>query len=742
MKRTILMALAVTAVYPLSAQTVLPQFQLDKSSGALQVRNPSTNSNVTIGTINSNGDLDLTTGGVQIKNTLQTPKVNLIPGTGVTAPANGDMWSTDTGVFANVNGMNVSLTRPQYVNSATVYGMDPKQPATTNTAGLTAAFASPNPQVLQFGPGTYNLSCAQLTASSSISLVGAGMGTTVLRYPAGCTFTAPALLWDAKSNVKVADLTIDLNTPTYPSLTGGLMFRAYAGDASNLTVDHVGIINGATQSLQILVAAAGGHIYSGALISNNYLQMTPDVTTNNCIALTTVNGVGYIPSAKIVNNTCIGSGIQSDGLNTLVSGNDISGFKFGNAIYAQQNTPISLTNVTWSGGTATVSYANAPNFFVTGQNVGIQNVLPAGYNGLLKVTAVTPTSISYALAANPGAYTSGGLAVTVPSHFGCMFSNNIMHDTTNGVDINNSVHNGIENSCVNSTVVGNRAYNLGGSGYINFASGAKYIGNTATDTGYVGNLNTAGTEGDKSAFYVTTSGNGISWYTSKQVSLQGNSVLDDGIGNVKYGYFEVPNTGFDAKLRGNDFRGATQDLVVNSNLGSTTSDIGYTKTFSQMVSAGAAMRWTNLDTNSYHRWKLSCRDLTPTTSDKMSLQYGEGSPVSWLSSSNYKVVQSENANGTVNSSAVTGTGILMGLGNYDNNQASPGGFTAEWNDIGRSIGNKITSFRGSYNQNGSLNAYSGTGMWVNDTNPITALQLSPASGGTFYGVCTLEGFIN
>jgi len=44
----------------------------------------------------------------------------------------------------------------------------------------------------------------------------------------------------------------------------------------------------------------------------------------------------------------------------------------------------------------------------------ISGVNPSGYNGTWQVTAATGTTVSYALASNPGAYISGG-TVTSPN---------------------------------------------------------------------------------------------------------------------------------------------------------------------------------------------------------------------------------------------------------------------------------------------------------------------------------------
>lgn len=71
---------------------------------------------------------------------------------------------------------------------------------------------------------------------------------------------------------------------------------------------------------------------------------------------------------------------------------------------------ISITGASWVGGIATVTFANQTvNPYVVGQRVIVSGILTStGYNGTYNITAVTPTSISYPVVSNPGAYGSAG----------------------------------------------------------------------------------------------------------------------------------------------------------------------------------------------------------------------------------------------------------------------------------------------------------------------------------------------
>jgi hypothetical protein len=67
-----------------------------------------------------------------------------------------------------------------------------------------------------------------------------------------------------------------------------------------------------------------------------------------------------------------------------------------------------VTGASWAGGTATLTIATGHGF-TTGETVQVSGVNPAGYNGTYVLTGTAATTISYAVAVNPGAYVSGGL---------------------------------------------------------------------------------------------------------------------------------------------------------------------------------------------------------------------------------------------------------------------------------------------------------------------------------------------
>ena len=66
-----------------------------------------------------------------------------------------------------------------------------------------------------------------------------------------------------------------------------------------------------------------------------------------------------------------------------------------------------IAAATWSSGLATIT-TSAAHGLSTGYSVAISSAAPTGWNGTYVVTVIDDTHFSYALATNPGAWTSGG----------------------------------------------------------------------------------------------------------------------------------------------------------------------------------------------------------------------------------------------------------------------------------------------------------------------------------------------
>lgn len=456
------------------------------------------------------------------------------------------------------------LIRPQNAYDIRQWGLSSRQNSEVNGAALQNILSDRGSHEFFIPEGVFNLPCrSHYRAASSISLRGAGAGRSVLRLERACPqLDHPIMEWTSKSGVRISGWTLDLNDSRFTSLQSVLLFQAYAGDSTGLQIDHVAVINSNTLSLLIGVAAAGGFTYSKVVIDNNYLRMSPGQSQNQCIALSTVNGLGYIPDAKITNNSCIGSGIQADGAGTLIAGNDVSGYAFGTGIFTAFTSGSKVIGAQWFKGVATLTFSVAANPFVVGKAIHVQGSDPSGFNGTFTVLRATRASVSYSLPTDPGRYRSGGTIAPKLSNYNCVIKDNFLHDTESSIDVNRTAPGGLENNCVDSVITGNRAVNLGGAGFYNFASGARYINNEAVNVGFVGR-GSAGGEADSAAFVAFDNGSGLSWYTSSGLYFERNRSSDN-TGRMRFGYYEEPYHKFTTRFRDNHFSGSRGAMIVRA----------------------------------------------------------------------------------------------------------------------------------------------------------------------------------
>jgi hypothetical protein len=70
-----------------------------------------------------------------------------------------------------------------------------------------------------------------------------------------------------------------------------------------------------------------------------------------------------------------------------------------------------ITNATWAAGVATLTVSASANLWEVGEKITVSGMNPSGYNvTLATVTAKTSTTVSYALASNPGAFVNANVA--------------------------------------------------------------------------------------------------------------------------------------------------------------------------------------------------------------------------------------------------------------------------------------------------------------------------------------------
>lgn len=159
----------------------------------------------------------------------------------------------------------------------------------------------------------------------------------------------------------------------------------------------------------------------------------------------------------------------------------------------------------------------------------------------------------------------------------------------------------------------------------------------------------------------------------------------------------------------------------------------------QTASSSASLQFTNLPT-SYNTLFLNCAGLVPSANGtNIYLYVGEGSTPTWETGAHYSVAGEywNTANTGSNLTTTTASDALYN-GLAPVKTTFPVGLLMYINNVGSSTIYKMmtTKWTGGYNYLflGSVGAY-----WNNDTNPITAIELSASSGNLTSGTCSLYG---
>lgn len=94
---------------------------------------------------------------------------------------------------------------------------------------------------------------------------------------------------------------------------------------------------------------------------------------------------------------------------------DATSWDLSNLETAPLNT-FAVTGASWAGGVATLTVASTRGLRVK-EEIAVAGMNPSGYNvSLATITALTATTVSYALASNPGAFVAGGTLSRIAPH--------------------------------------------------------------------------------------------------------------------------------------------------------------------------------------------------------------------------------------------------------------------------------------------------------------------------------------
>ncbi|HSS26142.1 MAG TPA: glycosyl hydrolase family 28-related protein [Mycobacterium sp.] len=264
-------------------------------------------------------------------------------GSGTATPLNvninGQMFPFPTG------GSGPSAVSP--LNAVLSFGADPTGSG-DNSLQLGRIFAQTGGQTVYFPDGVYRVACGHtFPAASGVNLLGSGRGKAIIKFDPGCTPTGDFFSWTNFTSI-IQNITIDLNTPATSSSVqyAGLAF--YVNGTNNLLgpqiinseVLHLGTSSAGAYNMRLSVLSNSASWTYPIVSQSQFTKTTADAATaNECIAFSgSGNGdstsLGLIHFASVTSNVCINSAIQADGDNGIWALNNVSGWAFGNGIFA------------------------------------------------------------------------------------------------------------------------------------------------------------------------------------------------------------------------------------------------------------------------------------------------------------------------------------------------------------------------------------------------------------------------
>lgn len=226
------------------------------------------------------------------------------------------------------------LPRADFVN---IQQYTPCNGTADDSAAFTALFTgATGPTVIYIPAGAVCMigdNTKNYTTQYPVSIVGAGRDVSILKYPAGTSYstsTTKKFNWTKTGGGPagmVRDLTIDVNNTTVPG--AGVTFRhsvLYCLKCTDWRIDNVRMVNSNAGISHISIEAGS---YSS--ITNSYFHQTASQDNGKAIWLgDTANGTPH--DITISGNTIVGTNVFFDGYNNTFANNDVSGWGYGGGL--------------------------------------------------------------------------------------------------------------------------------------------------------------------------------------------------------------------------------------------------------------------------------------------------------------------------------------------------------------------------------------------------------------------------
>ena len=331
------------------------------------------------------------------------PRVALAAGPTITSVTPSSAKPGDT---VTINGSGFGASNPAGVGSC-IHFTDPNQNAGTTSWGLFGNASNSAFVINSWSDTAITITVPVPSGQNNRWRVRPGSTATVAFHSGG---GCPNDSNTTGSDVSSTSLTIQNTTN----------IADYFGDDTKMNSPGMGISNDSSPD-----CGSGGNDYLSASALANGLKVTNATWTTGTATATFTSTA----TTLAVGSTVTVAGVVPSGYNGTFA---ITGAGSGTVSYAVASNPgtfsgpgtitytIPVTGASWSSSVATLTFATKslyPNAGDQNANdtpslgyVSVTGMTPSGYNGTYRVTGANNTSLSYALASNPGTFSSGGTA--------------------------------------------------------------------------------------------------------------------------------------------------------------------------------------------------------------------------------------------------------------------------------------------------------------------------------------------
>lgn len=218
--------------------------------------------------------------------------------------------------------------------------------------------------VLIIPPGTMYVSGGKITGYSGCSIIGSGIGVSIIEIPSGSTVNNNLIEYVSCVDFFVGNFSVNFNNCSVSSSYASISIL----NCSRFTASNCRLYKQTKFGISV-----NSSMYFK--LSNNYIDFdSAQATQNQAIQLS--SSISTSEHGSIDNNVCVNSGMNLRGSFIRVSKNNINGFGFGGGITTEQNSD-------------SLFYIISENTIINSTGIDVNATIPMGIENWGKYSVIS-----------------------------------------------------------------------------------------------------------------------------------------------------------------------------------------------------------------------------------------------------------------------------------------------------------------------------------------------------------------